>query len=354
MNANMEAANQLEKNVESIARSACENLLNEHQEIRTRFGDEAQQVWTDHLNQRIMELCTALSADDYKMFASQLAWSKTAMKARSLMPEDLRNSLLSLRKTIESTMENDARDAALACLQEAMAELDKESSASQIPSALDPRFPHDRLALQYVQSVVAGNIVPGMQLVIDEVAHGLPVADAYLKVLLPAQQEVGRLWHLAELSVSEEHVVSHTTQRLMAILSTRVRRKPDNGFTAIAGTVAGNIHDLGIRAISYLLEFEGWRTIYLGSDVPRSELPGTIETYEADVLLLSLALPAQMPAMQKAIDEIRSHCKYPVKIMVGGNGFAESPDLWKQIGADGYTRGAIEALQLAHDLVSRK
>jgi methanogenic corrinoid protein MtbC1 len=350
VNANTQAAAELEKNVESIARSACENLLNEHQEIRTRFGDEAQQVWTDHLNQRIMELCTALSADDYRMFVSQLAWSKTAMQARSLMQEDLRSSLISLHKTIESVMENDARDAALACLKEGMTELDNAASASQIPSALDPRFPHDRLALQYVQSVVAGNIIPGMQIVMDAVARGLPVQDAYLKVLLPAQQEVGRLWHVNELSVAEEHVVSHTTQRLMAVLSTRVQRKQDNGYTAIAGSVAGNIHDLGIRAISYLMEFDGWRVIYLGSDIPRSELPATINTFSADLILLSIALTTQIPALKRAIADIHAGSEYPVKIMVGGNGFYGNPELWRELGADGFAQDAIKALETAKAL----
>ena len=86
-------------------------------------------------------------------------------------------------------------------------------------------------------------------IVLDAVSRGLPIRDAYLRVLLPAQQEIGRLWHLNQISISEEHLVSYTTQRVMALLSTRMPRKPDNGFTAIAGSVAGNVHDIGIRAV---------------------------------------------------------------------------------------------------------
>jgi methanogenic corrinoid protein MtbC1 len=173
-------------------------------------------------------------------------------------------------------------------------------------------------------------------------------------VLLPAQHEVGRLWHLNDLSVSEEHLVSYTTQRLMATLSNLARRKPDNGFTAVAGAVAGNVHDIGIRAISYLLEIDGWRTIYLGSDIPQVELPGTLDTYQADVLLLSVALSSQLPATARSIKTIRERCALPVKILVGGNGLSERADIWQEIGADGYAPDAESALALAFEFATDK
>jgi methanogenic corrinoid protein MtbC1 len=268
------------------------------------------------------------------------------MKARGLTTDDLDTSMMALRTALAEQLDNDTGAAALECIDQAMQMLDS-SSPGKLGPVLDAGVPLDRLALQYVQAVVAGNALPGMQLVLDAVKHGTPVADAYLRVLLPAQQEVGRLWHLNALSVSEEHLVSYTTQRLMAALSSQAQRKPDNGFTAVAGAVAGNVHDIGIRAIAYLLEIEGWRTIYLGSDIPQVELPNTLDTYEADVLLLSVALTSQLPATTRTIENIREHSQHPVKILVGGNGLSEHADLWHETGADGYATNAETALELA-------
>ena len=185
------------------------------------------------------------------------------MQARGLTAEDMDNSLAALRAALAEQLNDDSGTAALEYIDQATQALDR-GTPGKLDSALDAGIPLDRLALQYVQTVVAGNVLAGMQLVIDEVQQGTTISDAYLRVLLPAQHEVGRLWHLNELSVSEEHLVSYTTQRLMATLSSQAQRKPDNGFTAVAGAVSGNVHDIGIRAISYLLEIEGWRTIYLG------------------------------------------------------------------------------------------
>jgi methanogenic corrinoid protein MtbC1 len=351
MSANPAAASVLEKNAPVIARHACKHLLRSHQDIRERFGGDAQRLWTDHLQQRALELSAAVAAGDPALFASRLNWSRTAMRARDITPEDLRSSLDSLQSAVEESLEGEAREDALECIRKAQQTLDRPAAAG-MQSTLDAGLPEDRLALHYLQTVMAGNVFPAMDMVLDAVSQGMPIRDAYLKVLLPAQQEIGRLWHLNEISIAEEHLVSYTTQRVMALLSTRMPRKPDNGLTVIAGSVAGNVHDIGIRAISYLFEFDGWRTIYLGSDIPRQELPATMDSYDADLLLLSVALVTQLPATERAIAEIREHCQRPVKIMVGGNGLAERPGYWKEMGADGYAADAIEALELASELVT--
>ncbi|MDG1463454.1 MAG: cobalamin-dependent protein, partial [Gammaproteobacteria bacterium] len=342
MKMNPDAAKAIASNASSIATLACNKLLTKHSDMKDRFGYNTQELWTDHLEQRLIELSVALDAGDPSLFSERLSWSRSAMQARGLSTEDIDASLAELRSTITQELNDNHGTAALSCIDEAL-EVLAQTKYHAFDSQLDAGLPLDRLALQYVQTVVAGNVLPGMQLVLDAVKHGTSVADAYLRVLLPAQQEVGRLWHLNALSISEEHLVSYTTQRLMATLAMEATRKPDNGFTALAGAVAGNVHDIGIRAIAYLLELEGWRTIYLGSDIPKEEIPNTIETYEADVLLLSVALSSQLPATTETIETIRNNCDYPVKILVGGNGLYERAELWREIGADDYAADAKTA-----------
>ncbi|MEJ2138735.1 MAG: cobalamin-dependent protein [Gammaproteobacteria bacterium] len=352
MSANAAIAELLQADARDIASLACADLLATHPDIDKRFGKDAEELWSDHLYQRLLELATALLAGNTGVFVSGLAWSRSALQARGLTSEDVDNSLSALRSAIVIHCEDEESKAALDYIDQAAAALAKGVPAN-MDSLLDPGVPSDRLALQYVQTVVAGNVQPGIQLVLDAVAHGMSIADAYLRVLLAAQSEVGRLWHLNQLSVSEEHLVSYTTQRLMAMLSGVADKKSDNGYTAVAGAVAGNVHDIGIRAISYLLEIEGWRTIYLGSDIPQIELPNTLATYKADVLLLSVALTSQVAATTSTIAAIREHCETPVKILVGGNGLANDRDLWREIGADGYAADAETALTLAYELAAK-
>ena len=345
------AANLIEAQAHEIAGQDWAELQTAYSNIEDRFGPDAEALWTDHLQQRLIELSVALNAGDAKLFAARLAWSRSAMQSRGLTAEDIDNSLKALSTALASQLSQSAADAARNCISEANNTLLRNAEAG-LASQLDPGLPNHRLALQYIQAVVAGNVLPGMELVLDAVERGLSINDAYLEVLLPAQTEVGRLWHLNSISVSEEHLVSYTTQRLMATIASRAQRKPDNGYTAVAGAVVGNVHDIGIRAIAYLMEIEGWRTIYLGSDIPQTELPNTLDSFEADVLLLSVALTSQLPDTARTIQSIRDSGEHPVKILVGGNGLSESPDLWREIGADGYATGAGQALALALEMVT--
>jgi len=102
------------------------------------------------------------------------------------------------------------------------------------------------------------------------------------------------------------------------------------------------------------MEFEGWRTIFLGSDMPRAELPAAVEFYEADVVMLSVALSTQLRTLKRTVSDIRERCGPQVKIMLGGNGLNGVPDLWKLIGGDAYSKSINEALTIAEELVANK
>lgn len=345
-----DAARTLESRAQEIAAQTTKHLLDNNPQIRERFGTGAVGIWTEHFKQRLLELCAAMTCGQVEMFVSRVTWSRASMIARNVEVSDLDASLISLRASVVQFLPDAMQNAAVGCIESAIATIRSQADEPE-GCTLDPGLMTERIALRYIQAVIAGNAISGMAIVTDAVDDGLSVPEAIFRVLLPAQREVGRLWHVNEISIAEEHMVTMTTQRLMAVLASTAERAPDRGRTAVAAAVAGNIHELGIRAISYLLEFDGWRTIYLGGDVPKSELPAAIETFDADIVLLSLALSSQVPALQRAIKEIRERAGDRVKILVGGNGLNAAPGLWRDIGADGYAETADAAIATAAELV---
>ena len=345
-----ELAQQLENRAIDIATLAFEDLIDSDSDIGNRFGSDARQLWTEHFAQKVMELSAALAAGEPRLFRDCMAWSVKAMQARQLQNDDLEKSTNSLLAALRQLLNDEQQRLITSYIDIAESELQLDTLANEI-LALDPGLETDRIAILYLQAVIVGNIHSGMDIVIDQVDNGMSVQDAYLKVLLPAQQEVGRLWHMNKLSIAEEHLVTSTTQRLMAVLAGTVAHGNDNGLTAIAAAVAGNAHELGIRTIAYLLEFSGWKTIYLGSDVPGADLPATVNCFDADLVLLSTSLSSQLKTLRATINQIRRDSNRPVKIMVGGNGFAGAPELWRNIGADAYAVDAEQAVALANTII---
>ncbi|MGY8963550.1 MAG: cobalamin B12-binding domain-containing protein [Rhodospirillales bacterium] len=348
---NNECAESLIVNQKAIADAASLHLLQHKPEMTNWFGKNSQEHWIEHFLDRVMELSESVAAGEPQIFSNHISWAKQAIASRNLDNDYLSATLESLRAGIQTALSPETVNPVINCFDKA---LDLNGSVEQAvwDSALDPRNTCDSVALDYIQAVISGNIWLGMQIVLDAVDEGLSIKDVFLRVLLPAQTEVGRLWHLNEVSVAEEHLLTSTTQRLMSVLAHRALRKPDRGHTVIAASVAGNAHDMGIRTIAYLMEFEGWRTIFLGADMPRSELPAAIKFYSADVVLLSIALSTQLRTLKRTVNEIREICGSDVKIMLGGQGLNNVPNLWKEIGGDGYSKSIEDAIEIADELVT--
>jgi methanogenic corrinoid protein MtbC1 len=347
---NQFAAAILQSSCQSFAGYAAGAMLQSHPETARRFGADAFAGWKIHVAQRILELAAALRMSEARIFVARVRWARKAFEARNHGPDDLRASLQALRDVLGERLPERARGGALDYLDQGLAVL----SAAAPPSAdkeLDPSRPNDRLALSYLQKVLSGDVPGAIDEVSRAVAGGLPVTAAYVEVLIAAEREIGRLWHAAQVSVAEEHLVTSAIQRTMAVLAGSVPAARPNGKTAVVAAIASNAHDIGLRAAADLYQFGGWRAIFLGADVPEEDLPAMLGYFDADVLLLGVTLAPQLPRAGEAIRLIRERCERPVKIIIGGAATDEAPEAWKVLGADGYASDLAGVEQLGARLV---
>jgi len=102
-----------------------------------------------------------------------------------------------------------------------------------------------------------------------------------------------------------------------------------------------------------MMEGAGFKIIDLGVDVKIEDLIDTVKKEEVDVLGLSALLTTTMPEMQNVIEALEeAGLRNQVKVIVGGapidQGFAD------KIGADGFGADAVDAVQLARDLIAEK
>lgn len=332
---NQFAAAILQNSCQSFAGYAAGAMVQKNPETARRFGPEAFAVWKTHVAQRVQELAAALRMSEARIFVARVRWARKAFEARNHGPEDLRASLQALRDVLVERLPERARGGALDYLDQGLAALANEA----LPSAdkeLDPSRPNDRLALSYLQKVLSGDVPGAIDEVLRAAANGLSVPAAYVDVLIAAEREIGRLWHTAQVSVAEEHLVTSAIQRTMAVLARSIPAARPNGKTVVVAAIANNAHDIGLRAAANLYELAGWRAIFLGADVPEDDLAAMLGFFDADVLLLGITLAPQLSQAGEAIRLIRERCEQPVKIIVGGAATDEAPEAWKALGADGY------------------
>lgn len=338
------AAALLENGATGYAGYASVQLLEQLGDDQEPFRD-----WRAHLTQRLLELAAAVSTGSDSIFLDRVRWSRQAALARRQSDASLRRALECLAHVLREELPAPARSAVEPVLQEAIDLFDQPPVEE--PPVLDPEREHDRVALRYLERVLEGDSRRGIDLLLEAVDSGMRTREVYLDILLPAQREIGRLWHRGELGISEEHLISSTTHRAMAVLVQRARAEASNGKTVVAAAVAGNLHDLAVRAVNDFFELAGWQAVGLGGDVPPHEIATASVYFDADLVVLSATLATHLQSMRQTITSIRKLRGDATKIQVGGQALEKTPELWRQLGADGFAHDADEAVRLGARLV---
>jgi methanogenic corrinoid protein MtbC1 len=337
----------LETSAAGYAGMTASLLLERHPEIAKRYEPDGFSAWKAQLQRWLLDLSAAIAASEPKLFEARMLWTRDAFVARKGSIEDLQAALAALRDILRERLPEDSADTAVPTVERALEAVADPRDGQT--GALEAGGP-GRRALSYLETILAGEPREAIEQVLREVAGGTSVQDAYLKILLPAHLEVGRMWHAGDLQIAEEHFITTTTQKAMALLREQGRATASKDKTALLGCVAGNVHDIGIRAISDFFEMAGWRAVNLGPDVPADEFARGVQLFDADVVLLSAALDPHLTAVQRAIARVRSLEGRDVKIIVGGAAFEKVPDLWRKVGADGYSSRVEDTETLASRL----
>jgi methanogenic corrinoid protein MtbC1 len=138
----------------------------------------------------------------------------------------------------------------------------------------------------------------------------------------------------------------------MSQLYPRIFAVPKHHRRMVASCVGGELHEMGVRMVADFFELDGWRTYYLGANMPLKGVLAALAERSAHRLALSATLISHVPDVARMIAGVRSsEMGARVKILVGGRPFNTAPTLWRQIGADGYARDAAEALVVANSLL---
>lgn len=180
--------------------------------------------------------------------------------------------------------------------------------------------------------------------------EGLDPADV-LDTMVSAMGEVGRLFEEGEYFVPEMLISARAMQTGMEILKpSLVEADIKPAGKIIAGTVKGDLHDIGKNLVCMMLEGAGFEVVDLGTDVSPDAFVAAVNEHQPDFIAMSALLTTTMPSMQSTIEALQSAgIRDKVKVLIGGapinNSYAE------KIGADGYAQDASRAVKLAKSLI---
>jgi trimethylamine corrinoid protein len=185
----------------------------------------------------------------------------------------------------------------------------------------------------------------------DVIDKGFSVAEA-VAVLSEAIRQVGEKYARVEIFLADLMLAADAMQAGSRPLLSRMleSERPRLG-TFVIGTVQGDIHDIGKNIVIAMLTSAGFDVHDLGKDCPAPRFAEQAEAVRADIVGASSLMTTTQPVLRDIFSYFKEtgiRSKY--KIMVGGA--AVTKEYAEQIGADGYSPNAVEAVDDAKSLLA--
>ena len=168
--------------------------------------------------------------------------------------------------------------------------------------------------------------------------------DARKGMEIVGKRFAGGEYFLPELVFSGE-LLKQITALVKPHLSGKATQTKRVGKVVI-GTVAGDIHDIGLNIVDFMLDVNGFEVFNLGVDVPAEKFVEKVKETKAPVVGLSGFLTPAFDAMKETVAALeKAGLRKNIKVMIGGGQMDD--EVRKYAKADAFGKDAMAAVSLA-------
>ena len=199
-------------------------------------------------------------------------------------------------------------------------------------------------------AVLKGNRNGIVKITNEALESGEKPVELLNQVLLPAINLVGEYfdqgkYFLPQLIASAE-AMKNSIEVLEPLLQTG--NSGEEMPVVVIATVEGDIHDIGKILVALMLKNHGFHVIDLGKDVPQAKILETAKEHHAEFIALSALMTTTMQRMREIVAAAKQE-GITAKIIIGGAVITQ--EYADEIGADGYSKDAADAVKLAKSLM---
>ncbi|MBM7842393.1 MerR family transcriptional regulator [Herpetosiphon giganteus] len=190
----------------------------------------------------------------------------------------------------------------------------------QTGSAIEQPTTNDAAGLQdlsnkCVQALLSFDVLKA-EAILNQAFSVYPVETVCIEVIERVMVAIGDGWHAGTISISQEHAATAFMSLKLSNLIHQARTRSNRGLIIVA-TVPGEQHELGVMMVALFLMRRGWRVIYLGSNLPTSELLHTVQRLKPKLVALSATTRENYSQAAHLLQELNKLTK-PLIIGYGG------------------------------------
>jgi len=113
------------------------------------------------------------------------------------------------------------------------------------------------------------------------------IEKAVKEIIFPFLEKIGILWQTGHIMPAQEHFVANIIRQKLIVAIDSVPCNP-KGKSCILFLPEGEYHELGLLFLSYLVKKQGAKIIYLGANVPMSDVESIIQTMKPALAFVHL------------------------------------------------------------------
>jgi MerR family transcriptional regulator, light-induced transcriptional regulator len=194
----------------------------------------------------------------------------------------------------------------------------------------------DSLAKEFLQAAISGDETAAAEVMGRTFRTEATLVDLYEDLFTPVMRKIGQFSLDGTLNEAQEHAASEVVQRLMAkAVDVHGQTRNAKRF-CILGCAPGAWHTIGLRMIADYLRISGWRTMFLGANVPLRSFMTAVIHGSPDMVLVSCGCIQSRDATLELVESLtalrRSGAQF--KIGVGGSYAIAQPCEFMDSGAD--------------------
>ena len=150
-------------------------------------------------------------------------------------------------------------------------------------------------------------------------AEQLPLSVLIEEVVVPVSSKVGENWASGSFNVAQEHFATGFIKEKLFSIFRSVQQepsKPENTF--ILSCIEHERHEIGLLSLGIKLRQSGYNVIYMGADLPASDLGAIVASKNVSYIGLSIVNPVSEEVLGRYLENLRTMIPSKTRVFLGG------------------------------------
>jgi MerR family transcriptional regulator, light-induced transcriptional regulator len=135
----------------------------------------------------------------------------------------------------------------------------------------------------------------GFEKVLNNLILRFSFEKTITEIVYPFLEKIGILWQTQNITPAHEHFMSNLIRQKLIVAIDGLPLPPKTAKKILLFLPEGELHELGLLFFHYLTRKAGFRTYYLGQNVPHDDLISVFHVHQPDILITSITTSTNVP-----------------------------------------------------------